>query len=78
MNIHNRKKQFSLHLKYLNPWKPMVGGGVVIVQGKYPGTLGVMKEEKVDGRQVVTFTVDGDSHNFIFTQSDLATTAHLD
>jgi hypothetical protein len=78
VNMRNRKKQFSLHPKYLNPWKPVVGGGAVVVRGKYLGTLGVVKEEKVDGRQVVTFTVDGDSHDFIFTQSDLAATAQLD
>ena len=76
--LRNRKKQFSLHPKYLNPWKPVVGGGAVVVQGKYQGVLGVVKEEKDDGLLVVTFTVDDDSRDFVLGQSDLAATAHLD
>jgi hypothetical protein len=65
-------------MDFLKPWDPIVGGEVVIVRGKYIGTLGVAKE-KVDGGQwVVTFTVDDESRDFAFMQSELAATEPLD
>jgi hypothetical protein len=78
LTIRGHKRQISLHPKYLNPWEPVVGGEVVVVRGKYLGILGVAKEKKDDGQWVVTFTVDDDSRDFVFGQSDLAATENLD
>jgi hypothetical protein len=76
--IRNRKRQIALHTDCLKPWEPVVNGGVVVIKGKYIGTLGVAKE-KIDGGQwVVTFTADDESRDFVFTQSDLAATEPLD
>ena len=41
VNIRNCKRQIALHTDCLKPWEPMVTGGVIVIKGKYIGTLGV-------------------------------------
>ena len=61
VNICNRKRQIALHTDCLKPWEPVVNGGVVVIKGKYIGTLGVAKEKIDGGKWLVTFTVDDES-----------------
>ena len=56
----------------------MVNGGVVVIKGKYIGTLGVAKEKIDGGKWLGTFTVDDKSRDFVFAQSDLVATEPLD
>ncbi|KAH9162307.1 hypothetical protein EDB89DRAFT_2079838 [Lactarius sanguifluus] len=66
-----RPKQISIHPRFLVPWKPLVGYEVLIIDGSWFGAVGVVK-----GRQgnswTVSFTVDDDSREFVFEESDLA------
>jgi hypothetical protein len=62
-----RPKQISIHPRFLMPWTPLVGSEVVITQGKWLGTLGLVK-----GRQGDDWIVGNESGDFVFEEKDMA------
>ena len=72
-----RRKQISIHPRYLTPWVPVVGCEVVVVKGSsLLGVIGRTKERK-GNNWVVTFVVDNDSRDLEIEEKDLATVEAL-
>jgi hypothetical protein len=71
----NRRKQMSIHPKFLVPLEPVVGSTVVVVTGTYLGMVAVVKEQ-LDRYYIVTFMVD-QSREHRFEDKDLATLEDL-
>jgi hypothetical protein len=71
----NRRKQMSIHPKFLVPLEPVVGSTVVVVAGTYLGMVAVVKEQ-LDRYYIVTFKVD-QSREHRFEDKDLATLEDL-
>ena len=74
VTVHGRERQISIHPRFLIPWEPVVGDGVVVIKGKWTGTSGVAKEQKGGSRWIVTFTLEetGESRDYEFMEKDLA------
>jgi hypothetical protein len=65
------RTQISVHPKFLILWQPVVGDKVVVIKGLLLGTLGVVKA-KEQGRCMVTFSLDNDTLDYRFEDSELA------
>lgn len=70
---HSRRKEISVRPKFLAPWAPVTGGGVVVVNGPWFGTVGIVMDKRDDGQWVVRFSVDDMYGDFVFATKDLAT-----
>ena len=65
-----RTQQISIHPRYLVPWQPVDRCEVVITDGHWIGTMGVVKGREGE-KWVITFTVDNDSRDFVFMGKDI-------
>jgi hypothetical protein len=67
-------KQISIHTKFLTPWEPVIGDGIVVIRGNWIGTPGVAKEKRDGGQWIVTFTLEetDESRDYEFIEKDLA------
>ena len=67
-----RSTQISVHPRFLVPWEPEEGDGVVVIKGSLLGALGVVKRK--GARCVVTFLADNKTMDYKLDQSELAVT----
>lgn len=72
----NRRKQLSIHPRYLLPWEPIIGSEVVILNGVSLGAVGVVKARQ-EKYWVVTLTLNDESRDLTFEEKDLATLEDL-
>jgi hypothetical protein len=68
---HACTKQISIHPRFLEPWKPVVGGEAVITNGPWFSTVGVV-ERRQGNDWIVSFLVNGDDEDFVFGGTDIA------
>jgi hypothetical protein len=74
VTLRGRERQISIHPRFLIPWEPVVGDGVVVIRGYWTGTPGVAKEQRDGSRWIVTFSLEetGKLRDYEFIEKDLA------